>query len=94
MNELKKEGLSIESASADAGIKTALVVSGRYHQTGTYIEVQFSKDDNTHTTVRVSVFEQTRYKALKTEPWSEPKVNAEASGALVARVKEGLEWKD
>jgi hypothetical protein len=94
LNELKKQGLSIESASVDTGIKTALVVSGRYRQTGTHTEIQFTKDSDSSTTVRVSVLEQTRYKALKTEPWSDPKVNTEASEGLIARLKERLGWKE
>src|SRR3954453_17560252 len=37
LNELKKEGLSVDSASKDAGIKTATSVSGHYSQTGEHL---------------------------------------------------------
>jgi hypothetical protein len=89
-----EEGLSIETASTDAGIKTVIIVSGSYRQKGTHTEIQFTKESDRVTLVRVSVFEQTRYKALKTEPWSDPKLNTEASVALIVRLTEGLAWKD
>jgi hypothetical protein len=34
LNQLKKDGADIESASKDAGIKTAVTVAGHYRQTG------------------------------------------------------------
>src|SRR3954453_22393940 len=46
LNELKKEGLSVDSASKDAGIKTATSVSGHYHQTGEHLEIQFIQDSS------------------------------------------------
>jgi hypothetical protein len=81
LNQLKKDGAEIESASKDAGIKTTVVVSGHYRQTGSYLTVTFVVDSPSQTTVRVAAFEERRYKALKTEPWSTPKVNAEQSAA-------------
>jgi hypothetical protein len=64
LNEAKKEGYSLESASKDAGIKTTLQVTGHYKQTGSHLEITFISD-NGHTTVRVTQMEQHRYKAFK-----------------------------
>lgn len=94
LNEVKKEGFDIESSSAEAGIKTELVISGHYHQIGSRVDIQFVKNEETKTSIKVSVLEQTRYEALKTEPWSDPKLNADQSAALASRLKEGLGWKD
>src|SRR3954468_3923447 len=69
LNQIKKDGAEIESASKDAGIKTALTVTGHYKQTGSYLEVTFVSDGTSQTTVRVSAYEEKRYKGLKTEPW-------------------------
>lgn len=92
LNEVKKEGLSIDSASKDAGVKTTITVAGRYHQTGSHLEFQFIQDSANQTTVRVAAVEQTRYKALKTEPWSSPKVNPEQSKQAAEKLKAGLGW--
>ena len=70
----------------DAGIKTALTVTGHYKQTGSYLEVTFVLDGTSPTSVRVSAYEEKRYKGLKTEPWSTPKVNAEQSEAEAAKL--------
>jgi hypothetical protein len=92
LNQLKKDGAEIESASKDAGIKTAVAVSGHYKQTGSYLEVTFIADSPSQTTVRVAAFEEKRYKGLKTEPWSTPKVNAQQSEAEAAKLKQELGW--
>jgi hypothetical protein len=92
LNQLKKDGAEIESASKDAGIKTAVAVSGHYKQTGSYLEVTFIADIPSQTTVRVAAFEEKRYKGLKTEPWSTPKVNAQRSEAEAAKLKQELGW--
>ncbi len=92
LNELKKEGLSVDSASKDAGIKTATSVSGRYHQTGMHLDIQFVQDSSNETTVRVAALKQTRYKALNTEPWSSPNVDVKQSQDAADKLKAGLGW--
>lgn len=92
LNQVKKDGAEIESASKDAGIKTALTVTGHYKQTGSYLEITFISDSASQTTVRVTAYEERRYKGLKTEPWSTPKVNSEQSEAEAAKLKQELGW--
>lgn len=92
LNQIKKDGTEIESASRDAGIKTGLTVTGHYKQTGSYLEVTFLSDNPSETTVRVTAYEEKRYKGLKTEPWSTPKVNSEQSQAEAAKLKQELGW--
>ncbi|MGA8597943.1 MAG: hypothetical protein WB676_24775 [Bryobacteraceae bacterium] len=92
LNQLKKDGTEIESASKDAGIKTAVAVTGHYRQTGSYMEITFISDAPSQTTVRVTAYEEKRYKGLKTEPWSTPKVNAEQSEAEASKLKQELGW--
>lgn len=93
LNQLKKDGAEIASASKDTGIKTAVTVHGHYSQTGSYLEVTFISDSPSQTTVRVAAYEKKRYKALTTEPWSTPKLNTEKSRAEAARLKRELEWQ-
>jgi hypothetical protein len=92
LNQLKKDGAEVESASKDAGIKTAVQVTGKYRQTGSYFELTFISDSDSQTTVRVAAYEEKRYKALNTEPWSTPKVNIERSEAEAAKLKGELRW--
>lgn len=92
LNQLKKDGAEIESASKDTGIKTTPNVTGHYRQTGSYLQVTFISDSPAQTTVRVAAYEEKRYKGLKTEPWSTPKVNDEKSQAEAAKLKQELGW--
>jgi|GEM_PF-6108640 len=92
LNQLKKDGAEIESASKDAGIKTTVQVTGKYRQTGSYLEVTFISDSDSETTVRVAAYEEKRYKALNAEPWSTPKVVADKSEAETAKLKQELGW--
>jgi hypothetical protein len=92
LNQLKKDGFGIDSASRDAGIKTTVVVTGGYRQTGTYLEVTFIAEGDSQTTARVTVYEEKRYKALMTEPWSTPKVNDKKSRDEAATLKQQLGW--
>jgi hypothetical protein len=92
LNQLKKDGAEIESASKDAGIKTGVTVTGHYKQTGSYMEITFIGDSPSQTAVRVTAYEEKRYKGLKTEPWSTPKVNEEQSQAEAAKLKQELGW--
>jgi hypothetical protein len=91
LNEVKKEGYSLESASKDAGIKTTIQVTGHYKQTGSHLEITFTSE-NGHTTVRVTQMEQHRYKALKTEPWGDTKINTASSQDAAEKLKAGLGW--
>jgi hypothetical protein len=88
LNYVKREGLTIDSASKETGqIVTGIEVSGKYHQTGTRIYLTVMKDNDMQTSVRVAVSEQKRYKALQTEPWASPKVNAAKSAELSEKIK-------
>ena len=62
LNQLKTDGTEIESASKDAGIKTGVTVTGHYKQTGTYMEITFIADSPSQTTVKVTAYEEKRYK--------------------------------
>src|SRR3569833_1240480 len=69
LNQLKKDGVEIESASKDAGIKTGVRITGHYKQTGSYMEITFIADGPSQTAVKVTAYEEKRYKGLKTEQW-------------------------
>ena len=91
LNYVKREGLTIGSASKETGqIVTAIDVAGKYHQIGTRVYLTVIKSSETETSVRVAVSEQKRYKALQTEPWSSPKVNAEKSSELSEKIKAAI----
>jgi hypothetical protein len=88
---LKKKDYTVESASKDAGqITTAMTITGGWRQTGTRVEVSLIKENDMITTVKVAATEQHRYNALQVEPWSDPKVNADASATLAADMKTEL----
>jgi len=88
---LKRSGLTLDSASRDAGqIATALEISGGWHQTGTRTVLSLIRDSTDKTSVRVAVTLQKRYKALQVEPWSDPKVDEKASAAYAEKLKTDL----
>ncbi|MGB8509853.1 MAG: hypothetical protein WCD76_15840 [Pyrinomonadaceae bacterium] len=88
---LKRRGLMIESASKETGqILTGMTITGGYRQTGTRIQIALIKDGPNTTSIRVSVTEQKRYKALKTEPWGDPKINPQMSGKLADELMAAL----
>ncbi len=88
MNYLKRQGYTIDSASAETGkIITAIDITGRYTQTGTRVQIICIKDGDTQTSVRVLVTEQKRKKLLQTEPWGDAKANETASSKLADEVK-------
>src|SRR5271166_3952564 len=63
VNELKREGHSIDRADKDAGqIITAMEITGGYSQTGTRIIVTLIKDNDNQTSIRVVVGKQKRKK--------------------------------
>ncbi|MBI3491559.1 MAG: hypothetical protein HY047_07255 [Acidobacteria bacterium] len=83
LNFLKRQEQTIDQASKDTGqIITGMIISGGYSQTGSRIVVTLIEEDDNSTTVRVAVTEQKRKKLLQTEPWSDPKVNAQKSACL------------
>ncbi len=86
LNFLKRQGNTIESASREAGqIITQMTNSGGYHQTGRHIQITFIKEGESTSssfTMRVAVLEQKRYKALRTEAWSDARLNAEESNKM------------
>lgn len=91
LNYLKKQDYTIDSASRETGqIVTAMVVTGGYSQTGTRVYVTLAKENETSTTIKVAVSEQKRKKLLQTEPWGDPKVNADRSSKLADEVKAAL----
>ena len=91
LNFLKRQGHTIDSADRDIGqIITAMDIKGGYSQTGTRIQITLIKDSETKTTVRAAVTQQKRKKALQAEPWSEPKVDEQASSKLAEEVKAAL----
>jgi len=91
LNELKREGQSIDRADKDAGqIVTAMDISGGYSQTGTRIMVILIKDSDTETSVRVVVTKQKRKKLLQTEPWSDPKADDQESERAADKLKAAL----
>jgi hypothetical protein len=59
-------------------------------QTGSYLQVTFIADSPTQTAVPVAVYQEKRYHALKTEPWSSPKINAEKSQAEADKLTQEL----
>jgi hypothetical protein len=88
---LKRSGLTIDSASRDAGqIATAMEISGGWHQTGKRTILSLIKDSADKTSVRVSVTLQRRYKALQVEPWSDPKVDDKESADYAEKLKADL----
>ena len=91
LNDLKRKGHDIEIADRDAGrIVTAMEIAGSHSQTGTRILVTLIKDSDTQTSVRVAVSSQKRKKLLTTEPWSDPRVDEEASGSVARQLEEAL----
>jgi hypothetical protein len=91
LKQLRTDGLELDAASLDAGIQTSLVVTGKVRQTGTYSKISFIPVGN-QTEMRIAVYEEKRLKALKIDPWSEPKLNEERSQAMAFRLKQELGW--
>ena len=88
---LKRTGYTLDLASRDAGeIATAMEISGGWKQTGRRTVISVIKDSETSTSVRVAITIQTRYKALQTEPWSDPKVDNKASEGAAQKLQAEL----
>jgi hypothetical protein len=94
VTELKKADEAVVVADRDAGlVATDIEVAGGWRQTGTRTVISLTKTSDAVTTVRVTVTEQKRFKALQTEPWSEPKLNADKTARAAATLKQNLEVK-
>lgn len=88
LNFLKREGYTIDSASAESGqIITAIDIKGGYRQTGTRVRVTCIKENDNETTIRVVVSEQHRTKLLQTEPWGVAKANDAESAKIAEKIK-------
>ena len=88
---LQKADYEIADANKDGGfISTALVVTGGWRQTGTRVVVTVIRDSDTASIVKVVVTEQKRYKAIQTEPWSEPTAHAAKTKELAALLRTTL----
>ena len=91
LNWAKREGLVLASASRETGqIVTEIQVTGGYRQTGTRVYLTTIKDADAKTTIRVAVSEQKRFKAITTEAWGTPKVNAEKSKDLAQKIQAAI----
>jgi hypothetical protein len=91
VNNLKRNGLTLDSASRDAGqIATAMEITGGWKQTGKRTIISIMKDSADKTSVRVAISVQTRYKGLQTEPWGDAKVDSKASAASAAKIQSDL----
>lgn len=87
---LQKRDWMIENASKDTGqIVTAFQITGGWRQTGTRVVLALIKDNGV-TTIKVSVTEQHRYKALQTEPWDDAKINPSKTSELTQELKASL----
>jgi uncharacterized lipoprotein len=91
VNYLKRNDLTLESASRDAGqIATAMEITGGWKQTGKHTVISILKDSPGQTSVRVTITVQKRYKGLQTEPWGDAKVDDKASAAYAAKIQPDL----
>ncbi len=90
LNQLKRDGYEIDSASKDAGIQTSFEFDGRIKQTGTYLRATLPTDEKK---VRVLVYEERRARSLsKVSPWSAAKVNSDKSELAALKLKDELHW--
>lgn len=91
LNSLKKADYSLDSASQETGqIVTMLVVEGGWRQKGRRVIVTIVKEKDGTATLKCVATLQTRYKALQTEPWSEPTLDEEETAKVVRLLSEAL----
>jgi len=92
VNNLKRTGVNLDSASRDAGqIATAMEVSGGWKQTGKRTIITLIKDSADKTTVRVAISVQKRFKGLQTEPWGDASIDPKASAAAAEQIRSTIE---
>jgi hypothetical protein len=88
---LKRADNEVTLADRDAGlIATEIVIAGGWKQAGTRTVVSLIKDSDNQTIVKIVVTIQKRYKALQTEPWSDPKADTAKTGPAAAALKAAL----
>jgi hypothetical protein len=88
---LKKADFPVALADRDAGlIATEIEITGSWRQTGSRTVVSLMKETDRMTIVTVAVTQQSRFKALQVEPWSEPKLNAPKTAEAAATIKAHL----
>lgn len=91
LTHLKKNDHIIEQADRDIGqIFTGLEITGGWRQKGTRWVVTLIKENEEETIVKVAVTQQKRYKALQTEPWSDPKLLPEESKTVAKALRKAL----
>jgi hypothetical protein len=91
IKHLKLQDCEVTTADRDAGlVATAIEVTGGWRQTGTRIVVSLIRQNEKTTTIKVTVTEQKRYKALQVEPWSEPKVAEKKTAEAAEKLKVGF----
>jgi len=91
LNSLKKADYTFESSSQEAGqIITTLAVEGGWRQKGRRLIVTFIREKDGVTTIKCVVTLQTRYKALQTEPWSEPAIDEEETSKVARSLEDTL----
>lgn len=88
VKELNLTGRTVESANRDSGlIATTMNITGGWKQTGTRLVITIIASSDAETIVRIASTEQKRYKALQTDPWSDPKVDAKATAAAISELR-------
>ena len=87
LNQLKKDGYEIESASKDAGIQTAAVTAGRFKQTNTYLRLTLLPEEKKF---RVAVYGTWRMSPAS--PWSTAKAQEGKAAAAALKLKDELHW--
>ena len=87
LNQLKRDGFEIASASKDAGIQTAPVTEGRFKQTNTYMRLTLLPDEKKF---RIVVY--AAWRMTPGSPWSSVKANEDKAAAAVLKLKDELHW--
>jgi hypothetical protein len=87
LNQLKRDGVEIESASKDAGIQTASVTTGRFKQANTYMRLTLLPLEKKF---RIAVY--ATWRMTPGSPWSAPKANEDKAAAMVLKLRDELHW--
>lgn len=87
LSQLKKDGYEIESASKDAGIQTAVVSTGRFKQTNTYMRLTLLPEEKKF---RVIVYRA--WRMTPGSPWSPTKAQEDRAATVVLKLKDELHW--
>lgn len=88
---LKKQGYTIDSADKNVGqIVTAMDIKGGFTQTGTTVQVTLVRDNDTQTSVRVTVKTQRRVNGHREHPWRDIKIDPKESSRIAEELKATL----